>query len=86
MLLIFWVLSTYGFAAAVPGDIQLHPLEILGNEDWGEEERARRVLRKRNLCLIIHCASGKLCPLSWHECGAGHVLGRILDGWKRQSL
>lgn len=72
MLLIFWVVSTYGFAAAVPGNIQLHPLEILGYEDLSEEERAKRVLRERNLCLIIQSASGKLFPPSWHECGAGH--------------
>lgn len=47
MLLVFWDVSAHGFAAA---NIQLHPLEILGNEDLSAEGRARRVLRERNLC------------------------------------
>lgn len=70
MLPIFWVASTYGFAAALPGSVQLHPLEILWSEDLSEEGRARRELREESLCLIIRCASGELFPLLWRECGA----------------
>lgn len=51
MLLILEVVSPYGFAAAVPGNTELCPLEILGNEGLSEE-RARRVLRERNLFVL----------------------------------
>ena len=35
--------------SALPGDTYLHPLDILGNKDLSEEEKARRVFRERNL-------------------------------------
>lgn len=70
LLVIFWAVCTCSFATAAPDNIQLHPLALLGNEYLNEEERARRVREKPAL---FHCASGKLFPPSWHECGAGHV-------------
>lgn len=66
------------FAAAA--NIQLHPLEILGNEDLSAEGRARRVLRERNLCFWVFTVLQVNC-LHWHGINVVTILDRILD-WK----